>query len=162
MNRTGSAWPDERNAHLRRLWLQRSPELSASLIGVRMGVSKNAIVGKAHRLGLPSRPSPIQPPRVGPKPASAPRARPRGVVSPLPVGMGLTGGVALPAAEPPPPPPPVSIAEFRNREGRSCCWPIGEPGTSAFHYCGAGLSTLKRSYCDEHHGISWHKARDRR
>ena len=63
-------WSGSMISTLRALW---DKGLSASQIGLRMGVTKNGIVGKSHRLGLPARPSPIYrdpnaPPRV-------PRAR---------------------------------------------------------------------------------------
>lgn len=51
-----SSWPDTQVAILGQLWNQR---LSAAEIGRRLGGTKNAIVGKAHRLGLEPRPSPI-------------------------------------------------------------------------------------------------------
>lgn len=51
------AWPAERIERFRQLWPQF--ELSAAEIGRQLGVSKNAVVGKAHRLGLEPRPSPI-------------------------------------------------------------------------------------------------------
>ena len=54
--RTRTDWTDERVAELRRLWLL---DLSAADIGRRLGVSKSAITGKAARLGLACRQSPI-------------------------------------------------------------------------------------------------------
>lgn len=51
------SWTEERITALRQLW---SDGLSAAEIGRRLDVSKNAVIGKAHRLGLPSRPSPIK------------------------------------------------------------------------------------------------------
>lgn len=51
-------WTEERVSELRRLW---SAGLSASQIADRLGeVSRNAVIGKAHRLGLKGRPSPIR------------------------------------------------------------------------------------------------------
>ena len=50
-------WNDEAIARLRALWDEGH---STAEIGRRMGVTKNAIVGKAHRLELPARPSPIR------------------------------------------------------------------------------------------------------
>ena len=50
-------WNEKSIAKLRALWAEG---LSTAEIGRRMGVSKNAVVGKAHRLNLPSRPSPIR------------------------------------------------------------------------------------------------------
>jgi GcrA cell cycle regulator len=51
-----SPWPPARDAELRILWSQ---DLSATEIGLRLDVSRNAVVGRAHRLDLPRRPSPI-------------------------------------------------------------------------------------------------------
>ena len=55
-------WTDDRITKLKKLW---SEGLTTGEIGKRLGVSKNAVVGKAHRLGLKSRPSPIR--RAGKK-----------------------------------------------------------------------------------------------
>jgi len=50
-------WTDELTANLRALWAEG---LSTAAIGRRLNISKNAVVGKAHRLNLPARPSPIK------------------------------------------------------------------------------------------------------
>src|SRR3954468_20415012 len=50
-------WNDENVRRLQTLWAEGH---STAEIGRRMGVTKNAIVGKAHRLNLPARPSPIR------------------------------------------------------------------------------------------------------
>ena len=51
-------WTEERIAELKRLW---SEGFSASQIAERLGgITRNAVIGKAHRLHLPSRPSPIE------------------------------------------------------------------------------------------------------
>ena len=59
-------WAEETIVRLRTLW---DEGLSTAEIGRRLGVSKNAVVGKAHRLDLPARPSPIR--RDGSGPACA-------------------------------------------------------------------------------------------
>jgi GcrA cell cycle regulator len=65
-------WTDDRIRKLRQLW---SEGHSTAEIGRRMGISKNAVVGKAHRLDLPARPSPI---RTGgaPRAPRVPRRQP--------------------------------------------------------------------------------------
>lgn len=64
-------WTEERVAALQRLWAQG---LSASQIAERLGsVTRNAVIGKAHRLGLASRPSPIR--RDGPVRGTGPSYR---------------------------------------------------------------------------------------
>ena len=68
-------WDDETIRLLRDLWTQGH---STAEIGRRLGVSKNAIVGKAHRLDLDARPSPIRRDVVKPatdRPAAYPRMR---------------------------------------------------------------------------------------
>jgi GcrA cell cycle regulator len=50
-------WTAEAIERLKALWAEG---LSTAEIGRRMGISKNAVVGKAHRLNLPARPSPIR------------------------------------------------------------------------------------------------------
>ncbi len=54
---SGGMWNDEKIQRLKKLW---SEGLTTGEIGKRLGVSKNAVVGKAHRLGLKGRPSPIK------------------------------------------------------------------------------------------------------
>ena len=51
------SWTSKLVADLVRLWKEGA---STAEIGRRLGLSKNAVVGKAHRLGLPQRPSPIK------------------------------------------------------------------------------------------------------
>jgi GcrA cell cycle regulator len=77
------AWTDERIETLRKMW---EGGQTASQIAEQLGgVSRNAVIGKAHRLGLQSRPSPVKPndstPKVAaaapaPKPAAPPRPTP--------------------------------------------------------------------------------------
>ncbi len=65
-------WTDERIDQLTELW---GAGQSASQIGKALGLSKNAVIGKAHRLKLPPRPSPIRKERstTRPKPRTVPR-----------------------------------------------------------------------------------------
>ncbi len=64
------SWTPERIAELQKLWQEG---LSTAEIGRQLGISKNAVVGKAHRLGLSSRPSPIRRNGKGESPKSKPR-----------------------------------------------------------------------------------------
>ena len=68
------SWTDERIDRLKELWCQGK---TASFIADELGgVSRNAVIGKAHRLGLQSRPSPVKPgeEKEAKKPAAAPAA----------------------------------------------------------------------------------------
>ncbi len=158
-------WNAEAISRLRALWAEGH---STAEIGRRMGVSKNAVVGKAHRLNLPARPSPIRRDVVAtPKPAPArrhtlPPLR-AALREPLPVlarpepVMTAAPPAALPVAR------PVAAAPrpFPRVGGKSCCWPIGEPGTSSFTFCTAEAMVAK-PYCAEHAAIAYVKVRDRR
>ena len=67
----GSPWTAEREDRLIELWADDA--LSCSTIGAMLGFSKNAVVGKAHRLDLPARPSPIQRREIKAKPLTQAR-----------------------------------------------------------------------------------------
>ena len=67
------SWTDERIERLKELWQQG---VTASQIADELGgVSRNAVIGKAHRLGLQSRPSPVKPHDEEPEPAPPPKAK---------------------------------------------------------------------------------------
>lgn len=146
-------WTDDAIATLRKLWAEGH---ATAEIGRRMGVSRNGVVGKAHRLGLPSRPSPIRP-AAEPREPEIPRA-PAATLPPLPsvavsAPVPLVVTVAVPPrpvrfkAPPPPPPPPPVV--FKPRAPTRCCWPMGEPGTPQFRFCDAQALSGK-PYCADH------------
>ncbi len=129
------AWTNELIHELTQLW---DAGYSASHIGKRLGVSKNAVIGKAHRLKLPARPSPIRAERAvsplrPPVPKTVPRPRPALEVVPKPIAK----------------PAPAPRAARRRSGGPSCLWPIGDPGQPDFHFCGEP-SVPGKPYCDSH------------
>jgi len=86
------SWTDERIERLKEMWSQGK---TASHIADELGgVSRNAVIGKAHRLGLQSRPSPVKPNDPPPKAKAKPRERAEAALAPEP----------KPVAEAPPPP----------------------------------------------------------
>lgn len=131
-----SAWSDERITQLRALWTEG---LSTAEIGRRLGISKNAVVGKAHRLHLPARPSPIRNP-----PAFRPAQRRPMAPAPQPHVMRAPEPQAAPAK-----PEPAKVIARINYKGPTCQWPIGHPGQSGFHFCG-DPSAPGRPYCSTH------------
>lgn len=161
-------WTDERVELLKKLW---SDGLSASQIAAELGgVTRNAVIGKVHRLGLSG--------RAKAAPAAAPRARkPRPVVAsaPAPVRTMVSGNTALApvlrpmiVAEPEEVSDPVAnvvpmterctildLTEF------TCRWPVGEPGKSDFFYCGSRTKT-GLPYCAYHSRIAYQPVQDRR
>jgi GcrA cell cycle regulator len=150
-------WSQEAIATLRALWDEGH---STAEIGRRMGVSKNAIVGKAHRLNLPARPSPIR--RDGPAAPRAASPRPQAPRA-LPPARPMIAPPPRPAIQAPPPAPaPQPVVRAFPRLGtRSCCWPIGEPGTAGFRFC-TSEAILAKPYCPEHAAMAYVKPRDRR
>ncbi len=90
-------WADETIIRLRELWDEGH---STAEIGRRLGVSKNAVVGKAHRLDLPARPSPIRregerpPPRLGPPRRLAGSTLPPLSSTAVATGAGASGAIA--------------------------------------------------------------------
>jgi len=166
-------WNDDTIARLRALWAEGH---STAEIGRRLAVSKNAVVGKAHRLGLAARPSPI---RRDAAPGSTPRAsQPRRVVGPtlppLATSLPQAAETRLPVAKPAPAPLPAlneappSAPAVRAvpaarvfRKAAACCWPIGEPGTKSFRFCDVDALSGK-PYCAEHAQLAYVKVRDRR
>ncbi len=148
-------WNEETIARIRALWAEGH---STAEIGRRMGVSKNAVVGKAHRLSLPARPSPIRRGTGEKRPA---RATVRRVTGPtLPALQSVPGQV--PAAS-----KPVVVLRQVTMQPRpagrvsACCWPLGEPGKPDFRFCGDPTMPAK-PYCEEHVALAYVKVRDRR
>ncbi|WP_428391825.1 GcrA family cell cycle regulator [Lichenicoccus sp.] len=165
-------WSEETISRLRSLWQEG---LSTAEIGRRLSITKNAVVGKAHRLTLPPRPSPIRllPEGAAPKAARPPRAEriaakpPRPVEPPKPpapvaVAPPLPTATVTPLRVVPTPPPEraTSSGEPRRR-GQTCCWPLGEPGTKQFRFCGDEPMQGK-PYCAAHAQLAYVRLRDRR
>lgn len=146
-------WNEETIVRIRALWAEGH---STAEIGRRMGISKNAVVGKAHRLNLPARPSPIRR-TPGEKKVSA-RPRVRRVTGPtLPALESMVR--AVPKA--PVVLRPVPVQPRPAGRVSSCCWPLGEPGTREFRFCGDPTVPAK-PYCEEHVALAYVKVRDRR
>lgn len=112
-------WTDEKVQELTRLW---NEGLTTGEIGKKLGVSKNAVVGKAHRLGLKSRPSPIK--RPAPKKKKA-------------------------AAKPKQKAAPKQKVTIMDLTGHTCRWPIGDPRDDGFHFCGKHCD-IGTPYCKDH------------
>jgi GcrA cell cycle regulator len=165
-------WTGEAIARLTALWAEGR---TTGEIGRRLGASKNAVVGKAHRLGLPPRPCPIRrsagtaaaegpaPPRPAPPPprrVAQPAQRPAREIRPPPplVGMATRGPAAAATTLPEFPVEPER--PFLPRPIRACRWPHGEPGTAEFRFC-AATPTPGKPYCAAHAAAAYHQP-DRR
>lgn len=149
---SGFDWNDNTITRLRELWDEGH---STAEIGRRLGITKNAVVGKAHRLELPSRPSPI---RNGG--TAGPHAKPKRLLVPrLSDLIAAQPPSRTPAAPASPPAVMAKPAELRRRPVRAgpsqqCCWPVGEPGRAGFHFCDAPVPH-RVTYCDEHARLAY-------
>ena len=162
-----TGWSEDRVELLSKLWAEG---LSASQIAAALGggVTRNAVIGKVHRLGLSGRAKPgsASSPRPAPKPrpavqAGAPaegvRAAParEATGSPNgggPVDMRWANEPALPESQ------RVSILELRDS---MCRWPIGDPSKPDFGFCG-GSAVASLPYCGHHCRIAYQPATERR
>ena len=149
-------WNDEAITRLRAMWAEG---LTTAEIGRRLGVTKNAVVGKSHRLLLPPRPSPIRRLVAG----QAPHPQPRRTVGPtLPL---LNETVRKPALTPltatPRAPALRAVPSMAGSRITTCCWPLGEPGTPSFRFCD-DPSQANKPYCMAHAALAYVKVRDRR
>jgi GcrA cell cycle regulator len=160
------SWNDERVELLRKLW---NEGLSASQVAAELGggISRNAVIGKIHRLGLAERA----------KAPSAPRPRAtkpaRSQTSTRAHAPGVMGNVALafaPRAHVAPAPRPeedvvipiserVTLLELRES---MCRWPMGDPTTPEFRFCGAKSPVGSGPYCSYHAQVAYQPAQDRR
>jgi GcrA cell cycle regulator len=202
------SWTDERVETLKKMWAEGQ---SASQIAKELGgVTRNAVIGKVHRLGLSNRvggkPDEEDGPAMAPQPASptpaaatrpdpaprapAPEPRPAaerpaterpaaipasgGNVTPLPIRKAI-----IPAGQPLPPQPsaneisPETLASVREVEKRArkltlmeltertCKWPIGDPATDDFWFCGLPTQAGK-PYCDAHVSVAFQPMSARR
>lgn len=151
-------WNEERVELLKKLWAEG---LSASQIAVQLGgVTRNAVIGKVHRLGLSGRaktPSSTVPRVRKPRPATMrPRLRFHGNTALAP--QYETEAELDPLANVVPMGPRVSILELNES---TCRWPIGDPGKEGFAYCGS--QTKEESpYCPYHSRIAYQPLADRR
>ena len=138
-------WTDERVATLEKLWLEG---LSASQVARQLGgVTRNAVIGKVHRLGLAGRVAASAPRRARPsRPARPVRVRP---VRPRPVPPSPAAPRAAVRVDDTPDEPGL-VACVTGLRGHVCKWPIGDPKADDFSFCGARVEG-EGSYCVRHH-----------
>ncbi|AUC53214.1 MULTISPECIES: GcrA family cell cycle regulator [unclassified Sagittula] len=190
------SWTDERVEMLKKMW---SEGQSASQIAKELGgVTRNAVIGKVHRLGLSNRagsaPAPaeakpeVKPqaakPKPAPKPAAAPEAKPA-EPAPAPAAAAAPAPQSparkqiIPAGQPLPPQPstneisPEALAKVNEVEKkakkltlmelteRTCKWPVGDPATEDFWFCGLPVQQGK-PYCEAHVGVAFQPMSARR
>ncbi|WP_299739876.1 GcrA family cell cycle regulator [uncultured Roseobacter sp.] len=183
------SWTDDRVEMLKKMWGEGQ---SASQIAKELGgVTRNAVIGKVHRLGLSNRatasatakpeakakpaPKAEAKPKPAPKPAeAAAKAEAEPAPRPLPARKQI-----IPAGQPLPPQPsaneisPEALAKVSEIEKkakklslmelteRTCKWPVGDPATEDFWFCGLPVQQGK-PYCEAHVGVAFQPMSSRR
>jgi len=142
-------WTDERVETLKKLWLDG---LSASQIAKQLGgVTRNAVIGKVHRLGLSGRATPSQPQRPTFKTPRAPR--PAIAASPAP-RRSIEASMPHPLPAPILAPEEPGTATVLTLGAHMCKWPIGDPASDSFTFCGR-RSDREGPYCTEHARVAY-------
>lgn len=161
------AWTEDRVELLKKLWGEGH---SASQIANQLGgVTRNAVIGKVHRLGLSGRATPSRPVK---KPPRLARPKPPRQKVAAPVTAAVTGERAVPVKAAPASqaekdaaahlPPAVledgSTASILNIRDSMCKWPIGDPADPNFAFCGRKADGV---YCAEHAKVAFQPAKKR-
>src|SRR4051794_37078898 len=156
-------WTDDRVEQLKKLW---EAGLSASQIAAELGnVTRNAVIGKVHRLGLSGRaksPSSAAPRQRKARPAQHMMRGSR----PQPRGTTARAHVFEVEMEPDPIAydnvvPMSQRLSLQELSKAPCHWPIGDPASSEFFFCG-GKALQSLPYCAHHSRIAYQPASDRR
>ncbi|MFI4973147.1 MAG: GcrA family cell cycle regulator [Caulobacterales bacterium] len=142
-------WTDDRVETLKKLWLDG---LSASQIAKQLGgVTRNAVIGKVHRLGLSGRAAPSQPSRPtfkAPRPARPSTMQPARARSDQPHPHHAPVPRPAPYVELP------GTATVLTLGAHMCKWPIGDPASDDFTFCGRRASD-EGPYCIEHARVAY-------
>jgi GcrA cell cycle regulator len=165
-------WTDERIEQLKKLW---ADGLSASQIAGELGgITRNAVIGKVHRLGLSGR-------AKAPSSSILRQRKPRAPAmfrAPRPMMRGNTALAHMPAYDYTPDnlietqvEPVENIIPFGQRctlieldpisKMEKCRWPIGDPGQPDFYFCG-GKTNVKTPYCGYHGRVAYQPPMARR
>ena len=137
----GPGWTSERIETLTRLW---NDGLSASQIADRLGeVTRNAVIGKVHRLGLAGRRTALRQPR---------RTSPRRTGGRSGMRKPVLRSRPCPATPNRLPPAPAALMlSVAQLTAATCHWPIGDPRAPGFGFCGARATPGdKQPYCATH------------
>ena len=179
------SWTDERVETLKKMWADGQ---SASQIAKELGgVTRNAVIGKVHRLGLSNRnggggtskPAEKKAAPAKSKAQAKPAAKAEDDDEPAPIPMSAARKAIIPAGQPLPPQPsaneiaPEALAKVAEVEKgskkislmelteRTCKWPVGDPATDDFWFCGLPVKQGK-PYCEAHVGVAFQPMSSRR
>ena len=140
-----SSWTDARVEILSQLW--REGQSASAIARTLGGVTRNAVIGKAHRLGLGGRARPARP---GSRPAGPPAKRERRVSRRRLAPTATPAPAELPQAQ--------GLTDMASVGPHACRWPIGDPKAPGFALCGRPVR--RGAYC-LHHGALAYRATPR-
>ena len=140
-------WTSESVEKLRQLWEQG---LTANEIAKKLGVTKNAIVGKVHRLCLTARPSPIKTKDQAEEDGGA-------ELPLLTEAVENNTACAMTASPETQDKPQQTNVKLVDLDSHTCRWPIGDPRDDDFCFCGKKVRS-GQTYCDEHSMQAYVKA----
>jgi GcrA cell cycle regulator len=156
-------WTDERVELLKKLW---ADGLSASQIAAELGgITRNAVIGKVHRLGLSGRaksPSSTAPRPRKPRQTHMMRVRPQ-----MRGNTALAHAYAYDTDVEPEPELIENIIPIGQRRTlvelneNTCRWPIGDPSSQEFFFCG-GPPVAGHPYCGYHSRVAYQPPAARR
>jgi len=179
------SWTDERVEILTKMWAEGN---SASQIAKELGgVTRNAVIGKVHRLGLSNRATTSTSKKADSnaksvsKSSSKARQKTRKIEVSEPKSDNVTSlrRQIIPAGQPLPPQPsaneisPEALARVSEIEKKAkklslleltektCKWPVGDPATEEFWFCGLATQSGK-PYCEAHVGVAFQPMNSRR
>ena len=179
------SWTDERVEILTKMWAEGN---SASQIAKELGgVTRNAVIGKVHRLGLSNRTTTTtsnkSESKTKPSPKISSKAKQKSqkvdVAEPKSDNVTSLRRQIIPAGQPLPPQPsaneisPEALARVSEIEKKAkklrlleltektCKWPVGDPATEDFWFCGLATQSGK-PYCEAHVGVAFQPMNSRR
>ena len=153
------SWTEDRVEELKKLWAEGH---SASQIAKQLGgVTRNAVIGKVHRLGLSGRATPSRPVKRPPR-LARPKPAPARVVKEAPATTGNDAATTPAVRSTAPSLPPLKLESGEtpnvlNIRDSMCKWPIGDPADKNFAFC--GRQSASGPYCAEHAKVAFQPAR---
>jgi GcrA cell cycle regulator len=149
------SWTNERVEQLKSLWTEGQ---SASAIAAELGeVTRNAVIGKIHRLGLTGRsPTSHRQQAARSSPASR-RPRRRAALAAKTRTRGSSPKTATATLIELGPAPDIAVT-VATLSQHTCRWPEGDPNSAGFHFCGRSTSA-PGPYCAAHAAVAYQRTR---